>query len=177
MDIKKYITNKDIEISNDDINIEKLESDLRKGYELSSEVEGKISKAVAEANTASKTDYDKLKSQYDELQNSFTDYEKRNSELAEKNKSLVLENVMTREGFKQEDFKDISSMRYSMYGDEKDDSKAISQIKEKFKDTYFPKVEEPQKPKDDLPINNGVSKPEEIKVNRHTSIKDLIIKK
>ena len=39
MDIKKYIKNKDIEISNDDINIEKLENDLRKGYELSSEVE------------------------------------------------------------------------------------------------------------------------------------------
>ncbi len=32
MDIKKYIKNKDIELSNDDINIDKLESDLRKGF-------------------------------------------------------------------------------------------------------------------------------------------------
>lgn len=177
-DIKKYITNKDIDISNDDIDIEKLENDLRKGYELSSDIEERVSKAVEESKKASKTDYDKLKSQYDELQNSITDYEKRNTDLAERNRTLVLENVMTREGFKQEDFKDISSMRYSMYGDEKDDAVAISQIKEKFKDTYFPKVvEEAPKQKDDLPINNGTAKPEEIKVNRLTSIKDLIIKK
>lgn len=177
-DIKKYIKNKDIELSNDDFDIEKLESDLRKGYVLSEDLEERVNKAVEEANNTSKTEYNKLKSQYDELQNSITDYEKRNTDLAERNKSLVLENVMTREGFKQEDFKDISSMRYSMYGDEKDDTKAISQIKEKFKDTYFPKVvEEPPKQKDDLPINNGTVKPEEIKVNRKTSIKDLIIKK
>ena len=32
MDIKKYIKNKDIELSNDDFNIDKLESDLRKGF-------------------------------------------------------------------------------------------------------------------------------------------------
>lgn len=177
-DIKKYIKNKDIELSNDDIDIEKLENDLLKGYVSTSDLEEKVSSAVKEAQNTSKTEYDKLKSQYDELQNSITDYEKRNTDLAEKNKTLTLENVMTREGFKQEDFKDVSAMRYSMYEEEKDDAKAISQIKEKFKDTYFPKtVEEPPKQKDDLPINNGVSKPDEIKVNRKTSIKDLIIKK
>ena len=148
-------------------------SDLRKGYELSSDVEERLSKAVSEAQNASKTEYNKLKSQYDELQNSVTEYEKRNTDLAERNKSLVLENVMTREGFKQEDFKDVSSMRYSMYGDEKDDAKAISQIKEKFRNTYFPAVDE-SKTKNDLPINNGTTKPEEIKVNRFTKIKDLM---
>ena len=39
MDIKKYITNKDIEITNDDINIDKLTNDLRKGYVLSSDLD------------------------------------------------------------------------------------------------------------------------------------------
>lgn len=176
MDIKKYIKNKDIEITNDDINIEKLESDLRKGYELSSDVEEKLKSATADK--VSKVDYDKLKGQYDELQNNYTNIEKRNTDLAEKNKSLSLENVMTRAGFKQEDFKDISAMRYSMYGDEDDDTKAIENIKEKYKNTYFPTpvVEEP-KQKDDLPINNGVSKPVEPKVNRSTKIKDILIKK
>ena len=178
MDIKKYITNKDIEITNDDINIEKLENDLRKGYVLSSEVDSKISSAVEEANKTSKANYDKLQSQYDELQTNYTNVEKRNTDLADKNKTLSLENVMTRQGFKEEDFKDISSMRYSMYADEEDDVKAISSIADKFKDTYFPKVaEEPKKEKDDLPINNGTTKTEEVKVNRLTSIKDLIIKK
>ena len=172
-DIKKYIKNKDIELSNDDIDIEKLESDLRKGFVSSDDLEERVNNAVKEAQNTSKTEYDKLKSQYDELQNNITEYEKRNTDLAERNKSLALENVMTREGFKQEDFKEISAMRYSLYGKEKDDEKAISQIKEKYKNTYFPIVDE-SKTKNDLPINNGTTKPEEIKVNRFTKIKDLM---
>ena len=164
MDIKKYITNKDITITNDDIDIDKLTNDLRKGYELTSEVESKIKSAVDEANKVSK-------SALDDLQNKYTDIEKRNTELADRNKSLSLENVMTREGFKQEDFKDISSMRYSMYGDEKDDVKAIQSIKDKFKDTYFPTPKE--EPKNDLPLGNSVPEPQEIKVTRSTPIKNL----
>ena len=174
-DIKKYIKNKDIELSNDDFDIEKLESDLRKGYISSEDAEEKVSSAVKEAQNTSKSEYEKLKGEYDTLQTNYTEIEKRNTDLAEKNKSLGLENVMTRAGFKEEDFKDISAMRYSMYGD-LDDIKAIESIKEKYKNTYFPQVE-PPKQEDDLPINNGVSKPEEIKVNRMTSIKDLVIKK
>ena len=171
MDIKKYIKNKDIELSNDDFNIDKLESDLRKGFVSQDEVEERVSKAVDEIKTSSKTEYDTLKKQYEELQNNVNDYEKRNTDLVEKNKSLSLENVMTRAGFKEEDFKDISAMRYSMYG-ELDDVKAIDSIKEKYKNTYFPT--QPEKPKDDLPINNGVSKPVKPKVNRLTKIKDLM---
>ena len=82
---------------------------------------------------------------------------------------------MIKEGFKEENFNDISSMRYSMYADETDDAKAISQIKEKFKSTYFPTVE-PTKQKDDPPINNGVVQPQDIKVSRLTSIKDILKK-
>ena len=171
MDIKKYIKNKDIELSNDDFNIDKLESDLRKGFVSQDEVEERVSKAVDEIKTSSKTEYDTLKKQYEELQNNVNDYEKRNTDLVEKNKSLSLENVMTRAGFKEEDFKDISAMRYSMYG-ELDDVKAIDSIKEKYKNTYFPT--QPEKPKDDLPINNGVSKPVKPKANRLTKIKDLM---
>lgn len=171
MDIKKYIKNKDIELSNDDIDIEKLENDLRKGYELSSEVEKKITSAVDEANKVSK-------SAYDELQTKYEDIEKRNTDITERNKALSLENVMTRAGFKEEDFKDISSMRYSMYGDEKDDVKAIEGIKEKFKNTYFPTpVVEPPKAKDDLPINNGSVEPPKPQVTRKTSIAEMVIKK
>ena len=173
MDIKKYIKNKDIEVSNDDFNIDKLESDLRKGFVSQDEVEERVSKAVDEIKTSSKTEYDTLKKQYEELQNNVNDYEKRNTDLVEKNKSLSLENVMTRAGFKEEDFKDISAMRYSMYG-ELDDVKAIDSIKEKYKNTYFPT--QPEKPKDDLPINNGVSTPVEPKVSRKTSIRELLKK-
>ena len=175
MDIKKYLKNKDIEITNDDINIEKLTTDLRKGYVSSDEVEEQIKSKIDEVNKSSKAEYDKLKGEYATLQSSFDDYEKRNADLVEKNKTLTLENVMTREGFKDEDFKDISAMRYSMYQDEKDDVKAIQSIKEKYKNTYFP-TQEPVKVKDDLPLNNGTKEPEEIKVSRLTSIKDLLKK-
>lgn len=175
MDIKKYITNKDIELSNDDINIEKLTNDLRKGFTSNDDVEEKIKNAVAEVNKSSKTEYDKLKSEYTTLQSSLDEFEKRNSDLVEKNKTLSLENVMTREGFKEDDFKDISAMRYSLYGEEKDDIKAIQGIKEKYKNTYFP-TQEVATQKDDLPINNGTKEPEPIKVSRLTSIKDLLKK-
>ena len=174
MDIKKYIKNKDIEISNDDFDITKLENDLRKGYELSSDVDKKVSDAVAEANKTSKTAYDELQTKYNEIQTKYDDIEKRNTDITERNKALQLENVMTREGFKEEDFKDISSMRYSMFGDEKDDAKAISQIKEKFKNTYFPT--EPVKPKDDLPINNGSVEPPKPQVTRKTNISEIVNK-
>ena len=171
MDIKKYIKNKDIEITNDDVDIEKLENDLRKGYELSSEVEKKVTSAVEEVNKTSKSAYEELQSKYDDL-------EKRNTDITERNKTLALENVMTRAGFKDEDFKDVSAMRYSMFGEEKDDVKAIEGIKEKFKNTYFPTpATEPVKAKDDLPINNGSVEPKQPSVTRTTSIKDLLIKK
>ena len=171
MDIKKYIKNKDIELSNDDIDIDKLTNDLRKGYELSSEVEDKVKNAVLEANKTSKDAFDTLQNKYDEL-------EKRNVDIAERNKNLALENVMTREGFKEDDFKDVKAMRYSLYADETDDLKAINSIKDKFKDTYFPTPkEEPPKQKDDIPLNNGTVKPEEIKVSRLTPIKDIFNKK
>ena len=174
MEIKKFCKNKDIEITNDDFDIDKLTGELRKGYELSSEVEGRINKALEEERKTSKSAYDELQSKYNELQTKYDDIEKRNTDLTERGRNLSLENVMIREGFKDEDFKDVSSMRYSMYGEEKDDSKAIQQIKEKFKNTYFPTTQPVVK--DDLPINNGVSKPVEPIVSRNTQIKDLVKK-
>ena len=175
MDISKYIKNKDITITNDDINIEKLENDLRKGYELSSDVDSRIKSAVEEANKTSQASYKELETRFNDLQGNYDAVEKRNTDMAERNKTLALENVMIREGFKEEDFKDVSSMRYSMFGDETDDKKAIANIKEKFKNTYFPVVE-PQKPKDSLPISNGSVEPQKPQVSRLTSIKDFIKK-
>ena len=175
MDIKKYIKNKDIEVSNDDFNIEKLESDLRKGYVESSEVEERVKSAVEEANKTSKTEYETLKKEYDSLQNNFTDIEKRNTDLADKVKTVSLERTMVEYGFNKDQFAEVSKLRSSLYGEESDDDKAISQIKEKYKNTYFP-TPEPTKQKDDTPINNGTVQPVDIKVSRLTSIKDLIKK-
>lgn len=175
IDITKYIKNKDVTINQEDINIEKLANDLRKGYELSSEVDKRIQSAVEDANKVSKGAYSELETKTNELQSRYDDIEKRNTDIVERNKTLSLENVMIRQGFKDEDFKDVMSMRYSMYADEKDDAKAISSIKEKFKNTYFPVVEQP-KAKDSLPINSGSVEPPKPQVSRKTSIKDILSK-
>ena len=115
IDITKYIKNKDITINQEDINIEKLANDLRKGYELSSEVDKRIQSAVEDANKVSKGAYSELETKTNELQSRYDDIEKRNTDIVERNKTLSLENVMIRQGFKDEDFKDVMSMRYSMY--------------------------------------------------------------
>lgn len=175
MDIKKYIKNKDIELSNDDFNIDKLENDLRKGYVEESSVDERVKSAVEEANKTSKTEYETLKKEYDSLQNNFTEIEKRNTDLADKVKTVSLERTMVEYGFNKDQFAEVSKLRSSLYGEESDDDKAISQIKEKYKNTYFP-TPEPTKQKDDIPINNGVVQPTEIKVSRLTSIKDLMKK-
>lgn len=170
MDIKKYLTNKDITLTNDDLDIDKLTTDLRKGYELSSGVEKKIQDAVSDANKTSKVELTDLQNKYDEI-------EKRNSDLASKIKTVSLERTMVEHGFNKDQFEEVSKMRTSLFENEADDDKAISQIKEKFKYTYFPKPpEEMPKAKDDLPINDGRKEPDPIKVSRTTSIKDIVKK-
>ena len=64
MDITKYLKNKDIQVSNDDLDIEKLEKDIRKGYVLSEEVENARKEALKE-NTAS---YTELEEKYNKLE-------------------------------------------------------------------------------------------------------------
>lgn len=170
MNISKYLTNKDITLTNDDLDIDKLTADLRKGYELSSGVDKRIQEAVNDANKTSKVELTDLQNRYDEI-------EKRNTDLASKIKTVSLERTMVEHGFTKDQFEEVSKMRTSLFENEADDDKAISQIKEKFKDTYFPKpVEEKPPVKDDLPLNDGRKEPEPIKVSRNTNIKDIVKK-
>ena len=172
MDISKYITNKDIQLSNEDINLEKLEKDIRKGYVLSEEVENARQEALKESTT----NYTALEEKYNKLEKSYNDIETRNTELTNTEKGLRLQVEMVSQGFKKENLEEISALRNSLYKDEENDAKAISMIKEKYKATYFP---EPEK-KVDIPNEtnfNSTTKPsEEIKITRKTSLKDLIIK-
>jgi hypothetical protein len=176
MDISKYLTNKDIQLSNDDINIEKLEKDIRKGYVLSDEVETARKEALKESTAT----YTELEDKYNKLEKTYGDMEARNTELSNSNRDLKLQVEMVAQGFKKEDFKEVSTLRTSLYADEEDDAKAITMIKEKFGSTYIPKQEEPQKsvdiPEDKGMFNQSSKKQEEIKITRDTSIKNLIIK-
>jgi uncharacterized protein YdcH (DUF465 family) len=97
MDISKYLTNKDIQLSNDDINIEKLEKDIRKGYVSSDEVENARQEALKQ-NTAS---YTELEEKYNKLEKSYNDIEARNTELTNSTKGLKLQVEMVSQGFKK----------------------------------------------------------------------------
>ena len=175
MDISKYITNKDLQVSNDDINIEKLEKDIRKGYVLSEEVENARKEALKESTT----NYTALEEKYNKLEKSYNDIEARNTELTNNEKGLKQQVEMISLGFKKEDFEEVSKLRSSVYAEEEDDNKAFSSIKERYGSTFgFNKPEEPKKPEvPNEPSFNSTTKPsQEIQVTRKTGIKDLIIK-
>lgn len=170
MKIEKYLTNKDITLTNDDIDTAKLIKDLQQGMINESEVDKRINEARQEAEKEYSKNYSELEAKYNDL-------EKRNADLTSKNSELHLQNVMTREGFKEDQFNEISKLRTSMYADD-DDETAIKNIKEKFKNTYFP---EPEKvvttpvPNENK-INSEPQVKEPIKVTRNTNIKDLFLK-
>lgn len=170
MDISKYLTNKDIQLSNEDINFEKLEKDIRKGYVLSDEVD-KARKEVLSENTKA---YSELEEKYNKLEKSYQDIESRNTELSNSAKGLKLQVEMVSQGFKKEDLDEVAKLRNSLFAEEEDDSKAVSMIKQKYEATYFPKqtIEVPN----ETTFNKAEDKPKSIEITRNTSLKNLIIK-
>lgn len=174
MDIKKYITNKDIEISNEDINIDKLTNDLRKGYVLSNEVDAQIKSAVDEANKTSSSNYAELQSKYDELTKKFEDTEARNVTLTNEKKTISLQRDMVSLGFEEKDFDEVSKLRTSLYGEEQDDKKALSQIMDKFKGTYGKVETTPVVPNEAGFNSNQTITPTEPNITRKTNIKDIM---
>lgn len=177
MDIKKYITNKDIEITNDDINIDKLTNDLRKGYISTDEVDERVKSAVDEANKTSSSNIADLQSKYDDISKRYEDIEARNTQITNEKNQVALERDMFLAGFEQKDFDRVSKMRTSLYAEETDNKKALSQIMEEFKGT-FGKVENPTPvvPNEAGFNSNQTTTPTEPKITRNTSIKDLLIK-
>lgn len=173
MDISKYLTNKDIQLSNDDINIEKLEKDIRKGYVLSDEIE----KARQEALKESTATYTELEDKYNKLEKSYNDIEARNTELTSSLNNSKLEVEIISQGFRKEDIGEVSKLRTTIYGEEEDNSKAISQIKERYNATFFPQQEVAKQVDipEDTAFNQLSKQKEDIKITRNTDISKLII--
>lgn len=171
MKIEKYLTNKDITLTNDDIDTSRLIKDLQQGMVSEDEVNTRIENAKKEWEKTATESYSSLEAKYNDL-------EKRNGDLTTSNAQLKLENVMTREGFKQENFKEITQMRNTLYSEEKDDEVAIRGIKEKFKSTYFPQEEKIITPvPNEPPVQKENPSQEPIKVSRTTRVSSLFIKK
>lgn len=168
MDIKKYLTNKEIELSNDDLDFDKLQKDLTKGMYTEDELQAKI----AEVKESVKND---TKSLNEKLATMQTDYDSLNNKYAEqtqelKNKNLL--NAMLGEGFKADSFEEISKLRTSLYGDEPDDTKAVQSIKEHFGKVYFddPKEQAPNEAK----IETQKTKTNDIVITRNTNLSQLM---
>lgn len=171
MDITKYLTKKDIELSNDDFNIEKLEKDLRKGYVLSEEVENARTEALKESTSK----YTELESKYANLDKTYNDLQEKNVELTKSNSGLKLQVEMISQGFGKDKFEEIAKLRNTLYAEEQDDTKAISMIKEKFGATYFPKEQKTEVPTE-TSFNTPQKQNNEIKITRNTSIRDIMQK-
>lgn len=178
MKIEKYLTNKDITLTNDDIDTSRLIKDLQNGMVSEDEVNTRIENAKKEWEKSYADREKEATKTYADLEAKYNDLEKRNGDLTTSNAQLKLENVMTREGFKSENFKEIAQMRETLYGEEKDDEVAIQSIKEKFKSTYFPQEEKVITPvPNEAPIQKEQSSVPEPKITRNTSISSLFIKK
>ena len=172
MNISKYLTNKEIQLSNDDIDIEKLEKDIRKGYVLETDKDNAIKEALESNSKESTSKYVELETKYNELEKNYNALEERNSNITNSNNDLRLQVEMVSQGFDKDKFKEIAQLRNTLYAEEKDDSKAISMIKDKFGATYFPtqKVEVPNEGS----FGNASTENHEINITRKTSIKDLL---
>ena len=173
MDISKYLTNKDIQLSNDDINLEKLEKDLRKGYVLESEQESAIKNALETSKKESTSKYAELETKFNELEKSYNALEERNSSITTSNDDLRLQVEMVSQGFDKEKFGEIAQLRKTLYAEEKDNAKAISMIKDKFGATYFPQTNKIEVPNEGS-FGNTSTENHEINITRKTSIKDLM---
>ena len=164
MDISKYLKNKDIQLSNEDLDFEKLEKDIRKGYVLSEEVD----KAREESIKESTSKYADLETKYNALDKSYNDLQAKNVEQNNTIGGLKLQMEMVSQGFTKEKFDEVAQLRNTLFKDEKDDTKAVSMIKEKFGATYFPKTEPTVEVPTETNFNTQNKQEHEIKITRKT---------
>lgn len=167
MDIKKYLKNKDVEISNDDFDVDKLQKDLTRGMHTDDELQAEITKVKESFATDSKSLNEKLatlQTDYDSLQNK---YAEQTQTLKDKN----LLNVMLEQGFKSSSFDEVSKIRTSLYGEEPDDAKAVQMVKEHFGKVYFDDLKE-QAPNEGS-FEAKKSKTNDIVITRNTNLSQL----
>ena len=168
MDIKKYLK-KDVEISNDDIDIEKLTEDLRKGYVVEKDYATKLQKEYEESLAEKTKEYtQKIAS----MQNDYDSLSTKYNETAGQIKTSNLKVAILSNGFKGADIDEVVKLRTTAYQEIADDNEALGQIKERYGKVYFDdKVE--AAPNESL---MNTTPPADVKpvITRNTNIKDLM---
>lgn len=177
MDISKYLKNKDITLSNDDVDIEKLTKDLRKGYIEESEAKANakatyeteikdLRKSLEEKANLAESKYTVLENSYNDLNARYTEQSKQLS--AEHLRGIALEN-----GFTSADVEEVSKLRTSLYGDIQDDTEAVQKIKDRYGKSFFDNSN--TKAPDEKNFGSGnQTKKNDVVVTRNTSIQDLM---
>jgi chaperonin cofactor prefoldin len=177
MDISKYLKNKDITLSNDDVDIEKLTNDLRKGYIEENEAKANakatyetelkdLRKNLEEKANLAESRYTVLENNYNDLNSRYT--EQTNQLKAERLKGVALEN-----GFASSDVEEVSKLRTSLYADIENDTEAVQKIKERYGKSFFDSSNTKAPDEKNFGSGNQTKKPDVV-VTRHTSIKDLM---
>lgn len=174
MDISKYLTNKDVAISNDDIDLDKLTSDLRKGYVEEKTVETKVKEATADYESKLKTAKEEATAEATKWQNSYDDLNNKYTEQANQLKSANLRVAISEAGFNSSDSERVQKLRTTYYGDIESDTEAVQKIKEEFGKVYFEQKQN-QAP-DEAGFNTNSSKQPDVVITRNTKISDLMKK-
>lgn len=169
MDIKKYLKN-DVQITNDDIDIESLTNDLRKGYVVEKDITEKLTKDF-ESQLNEKTK--ELTGKVATLQNDYDSLTTKYNESVNQNKTSSLKVAILSNGFKSDDIEEVAKLRTTMYQDITDDNEALNKVKERYSKVYFDTQDvAPNEPK----INTtSVVEPKPL-ITRKTSVRDLMKK-
>ena len=171
IDITKYLKNKDVKIKNEDFDFDAMEKDVYKGY---------VKESDATKGYVKKSELDELTKKYAELETNYNNTIKTLDDTNGKLSKVSLEKTMISKGFKEEQFEKVAKMRESLYGDEKDDVKAIETIATDFKATFFPETSNAN-PGNNIPNETGFNgnagansnNAVDIKITRDTSLKNL----
>lgn len=168
MDIKKYLK-KDVELSNDDIDVEKLTEDLRKGYVVEKDLTDRLKKEY-ETELANKTK--EYTSKIATMQNDYDSLSAKYNDTANQIKTSNLKVSILSNGFKSEDIEEVAKLRTTMYGEITDDNEALEKVKERYKQVYFDTKVDTAPEEGKMQTTPQVeNKPE---ITRNTSIKDLM---
>lgn len=174
MDISKYLTNKDVSISNDDIDLDKLTTDLRKGFVEEKTVEARVQEATKDYENKLKVAKEETTTQLANLQNSYDDLNNKYTEQANKLKSANLRVAISEAGFNSTDSEKVQKLRTTYYGDIESDTEAVQKIKEEFGKVYFEQKQN-QAPNESGFSSNSTKEPDVV-ITRNTKISDLMKK-
>lgn len=170
MDIKKYLK-KDVEISNDDIDFDKLTADLRNGYVKEKDITERHKKEY-EQNLADKTN--EYTTKIATMQNDYDSLTAKYNETANQVKASNLNVAILSKGFRAEDIEEVSKLRTTMYKDIADDNEALGKVEERFGKVFFETKVDPAPNEGKM---NTTPPAEQVpEITRNTSIKDLIKK-